>query len=61
MKWLKRLGYITKSGSGVEISATVKERSYTFNCRDPDALLRSLSTYGVESDGNVDEAELSGS
>jgi hypothetical protein len=61
MKGLKHLGYITKSGPGVEISTTVKERSYTFNCKVPDALLRSLSTYRVEIAGNVDEAELSGS
>lgn len=47
IRGLKKIGYITKSGPGIEIQTTPKGRSYTFNCKDPNMLLRELAMRGV--------------
>ncbi len=43
----KKIGYIVKSGRGVEVQSSRKGRSYTFNCRDPAALLAALKRANV--------------
>ncbi len=44
----KRIGYITGSGPGVRIKTRIKDREYTFTCRDPETLLEKLSRVGVK-------------
>ncbi len=41
------IGYIMRNGRGVQIATTRSSRSYTFNCRDCDALLTALGEAGV--------------
>lgn len=47
LKGLKNIGYIVKSGPGVEILTTRKDRSYTFNCNDPQTLINELHEAGI--------------
>lgn len=47
IKGLKSIGYITSSGSGIEVRTTRKGRSYTFNCQDSQLLLNDLQTSGI--------------
>ena len=47
IKGMKSIGYITSSGSGIEIKTTRKGRFYTFNCQDPQSLLNDLRTGGI--------------
>ena len=47
IKGLKKIGYITKNGPGIEIQTTRKGRSYTFNCADPQSLASHLEKVGV--------------
>ena len=42
LRGLRKIGYIVKSGSGVEISTHRKGRMYTFNCSDPEQLVKEL-------------------
>ncbi|GIS60916.1 MAG: hypothetical protein CM1200mP2_31410 [Planctomycetaceae bacterium] len=42
-----RIGYLVRSGPGVEIATKRSRRTYTFNCQDRDALLASLGNAGV--------------
>lgn len=42
-----RIGYIVRSGPGVQVTTHRSGRSYTFNCRDCDSLLNGLGKAGV--------------
>ena len=42
-----RIGYLVRSGPGVEIASKRFRRTYTFNCRDRDTLLVGLAKAGV--------------
>lgn len=42
-----RIAYIVRNGRGVQIATNRTNRSYTFNCRDCDALLAALGKAGV--------------
>lgn len=42
LRGLRKIGYIVKSGPGVEIWTHRKGRTYTFNCSDPEALVKEL-------------------
>ena len=47
-RWrLGRIAYIVRNGRGVQIATNHSNRSYTFNCRDCDALLTALGRAGV--------------
>ena len=48
IRGLKRIGYIVKSGTGVELQTHRKGRVYTFNCNDPKSLLDLLERSGIE-------------
>jgi len=48
IRGLKRIGYIVKSGTGVELETYRKGRLYTFNCNDPKSLLDFLERGGIE-------------
>tara|TARA_B100000029_G_scaffold515159_1_gene620897 strand:- start:3157 stop:3669 length:513 start_codon:yes stop_codon:yes gene_type:complete len=41
------IGYIVRSGPGIQIVTTRSGRSYTFNCRDCEAMLAVLDKAGV--------------
>jgi hypothetical protein len=43
---LKKIGYITRSGLGIEIETSLKGRSYTFNCSNPARLVDELQQAG---------------
>ena len=43
----RRIGCIVRSGRGVQIATNRSRRSYTFNCRDCDALLTAIGKAGV--------------
>lgn len=38
----KRIGYITKSGPGVQLTVRSNQRTYTFNCEQPEVLIAQL-------------------
>ena len=52
IKGMRSIGYITKSGPGIEIKTNRKGRSYTFNCQDPQVLLNDLRTGGITIEGD---------
>ncbi len=47
VRGLRRIGYITHSGCGVEITTRGSGRSYTFNCEEPERVLALLEDQGV--------------
>lgn len=48
IRGLKSIGYITKSGPGIEIQTTRKGRKYTFNCADQHALLSEMKRFQIQ-------------
>lgn len=55
LRGLKKIGYIVKSGPGIEIQSSRKGRIYTFNCQDPTTLLASLERAMVPIQKNLDD------
>ena len=59
IKWMKwggigwkikpwnKIGYIVKSGPGIEMLTHLKGRTYTFNCNDPQSLMNDLHGAGI--------------
>jgi len=43
LRGLRKIGYIVKSGPGVEIGTHRKGRTYTFNCSDSEELVKELN------------------